>query len=80
MIFFPDEKNIEEKLYEHEIEELREYAEKNGFSDQEVKEFIKRSIIDELKSKYDGIGATEKEVSKMVLDALERLNRFGIEL
>lgn len=77
MIFLPDEKNIDKKLLESEIAELQEYAELQGFTDAQTKNFVRNTVLDSIKSKYVGLSESDAELEKMANDELKRL---GIEL
>lgn len=49
MICLPEEKNFKEIIKQHEIEELKEFCEDQGFTPEQTKAFIERSM----KKRYD---------------------------
>ncbi len=49
MICLPDEKNFKEIIKQHEIEELKEFCEDQGFTSEQTKEYIERIM----KKRYD---------------------------
>lgn len=77
MIFLPDEKNTDKKLLEIEIAELQEYAKLQGFTDAQTRNFVRNTVIDSIKSKYDGLLVNDAELEEMANDELKRI---GIEL
>ena len=67
-----DEKEIEINLLRHEIEELREIAEMQGYSKKQTDEFIKNSLASAVRSEYKSIGASDEEIQEHISRVLEK--------
>lgn len=76
MILLPEEKDVERKLYQHEVDELAEYAISQGLSKKEAEVFVKNSVGNLMKGIYQGI------LSKEELDELvsEKIAELSLEL
>lgn len=77
MIFFADEKHLEKKWYQHEIEDLRDYAKTQGFTVEQEKFFVRKSVENLIRSKYESVLETDTDIQKFVDEELERL---GLDL
>lgn len=73
MIFLPEEKDVELKLYQHEVDELVEYAISQGLSKKEVEIFVKNSIVNLIKGTYQGI-LSKEELDELVSEKIAELN------
>lgn len=73
MIFLPEEKGIEQKLYQHEVAELAEYAISKGLSKKEAEIFVKNSVVNLIKGTYQGI-LSKEELDKLVSEKIAELN------
>ena len=72
MLFWPDEKDVEEKLLKHEVDELREYAEKQGFTKAQAETFVRNSISNSARAEYESIGASEDEIWEHINAVLKK--------
>lgn len=73
MIFLPGEKDVERKLYQHEVDELVEYAISQRLSKKEVEIFVKNSIVNLIKGTYQGFLSNE-ELDKLVSEKIAELS------
>lgn len=72
MLFWPDEKDVEEKLLKHEVDELREYAEKQVFTKEQTETFVRNSIANSARAEYESIGASEDEIREHINEVLKK--------
>lgn len=73
MIFLPDEKDIKRKWYQHEADELKEYAKAQGFTEPQTREFVKNSILNLLKADYHGVVEDDEEAERLGKTDFEKL-------
>lgn len=72
MIFLSGEKDVERKLYQHEADELAEYAFSQGFNKKEAEIFVKNSIVNLIKGTYQGF-LTNEELDELVSEKMAEL-------